>query len=72
MAREADAEVTLVSGLDTPLSDVPGPELGSLPIELHRAHEMPVSTGSVPGSWSGQYHRKVQIHGLPRGPTRSR
>lgn len=46
VARAAGAEVTLVSDLEAPLSDVLGPDLGGLLVDLHREHGVQVVTGS--------------------------
>ncbi|MGW0704428.1 NAD(P)/FAD-dependent oxidoreductase [Streptomyces sp. NPDC002643] len=45
VARQAGAEVTLVSDIAAPLSDVLGPQLGSLLIEMHREHGVEIITG---------------------------
>ncbi|MCW2898582.1 MAG: fprC [Streptosporangiaceae bacterium] len=45
VAREAGAEVTLISDLEAPLSDVLGPELGRLLIRMHAEHGVKIMTG---------------------------
>ncbi|GAB2962233.1 NAD(P)/FAD-dependent oxidoreductase [Amycolatopsis acidiphila] len=45
VARQAGAEVTLVSDIEAPLSDVLGPELGSILIGMHRDHGVEILTG---------------------------
>jgi len=45
VAREAGAEVTLVSDIAAPLSDVLGPELGSMLVGMHREHGVEIITG---------------------------
>jgi 3-phenylpropionate/trans-cinnamate dioxygenase ferredoxin reductase subunit len=45
VAREAGAEVTLISDLEAPLSDVLGPELGELLIRMHAEHGVKIITG---------------------------
>jgi NADPH-dependent 2,4-dienoyl-CoA reductase/sulfur reductase-like enzyme len=45
VARQAGADVTLVSDLPAPLSDVLGPDLGRLLIDTHREHGVEVVTG---------------------------
>jgi len=46
VARQAGAEVTLVSDIEAPLSDVLGPELGELLIGVHKEHGVEVVTGT--------------------------
>jgi NADPH-dependent 2,4-dienoyl-CoA reductase/sulfur reductase-like enzyme len=45
VAREAGAEVTLVSDIEAPLSDVLGPEVGELLIRMHAEHGVKIITG---------------------------
>ncbi|MFE7568773.1 NAD(P)/FAD-dependent oxidoreductase [Streptomyces sp. NPDC057539] len=45
VARELGAEVTMVSDVPMPLSDVLGPELGAMLSEVHRDHGVRLETG---------------------------
>lgn len=46
VARQAGAEVTLVSDLQAPLADVVGAEVGGMLMDYHRAHGVGVETGA--------------------------
>lgn len=46
VARQAGAEVTLVSDLQAPLADVVGAEVGEMLMDYHRAHGVRVETGA--------------------------
>ncbi|GAB2964688.1 pyridine nucleotide-disulfide oxidoreductase [Amycolatopsis acidiphila] len=46
VARQAGAQVTLVSDIEAPLSDVLGPQLGELLVGVHRDHGVEVVTGA--------------------------
>jgi NADPH-dependent 2,4-dienoyl-CoA reductase/sulfur reductase-like enzyme len=45
VARESGVEVTLLSDIEAPLSDVLGPELGALLVGAHRARGVTIQTG---------------------------
>jgi NADPH-dependent 2,4-dienoyl-CoA reductase/sulfur reductase-like enzyme len=45
VARQAGAEVTIVSDIEAPLSDVLGPELGAMLLAIHREHGVEILTG---------------------------